>query len=125
MKLQHEQITEAVIGCAIKVHSALGPGLLEKVYEVCLAHELAKAGLSVQRQVPLPVRYDGLELDAGFCMDLIVEGCVVIELKAIEKVIPLHQAQLMTYLRLSGYHTGLLLNFNVLRLADGITRRVL
>ncbi len=123
--LRHADLTEKIIGAAVRVHQVLGPGLLESVYETCLAHELAKIALGVQRQAPLPVSYDGLSLDAGFRLDLIVEGSVIVELKAIEKVLPIHEAQLMTYLRLSGIKVGLLINFNVLRLTDGIKRRVL
>ncbi|QOJ19127.1 MAG: GxxExxY protein [Phycisphaeraceae bacterium] len=121
----HEAITERIIACAIRVHRALGPGLLESVYEVCLAHELAKEGLRFARQVDVPVRYDAVLLDAGFRIDLLVEDAVVVELKAVEKVQPIHEAQLLTYLRLSGKSVGLLLNFNELRLRDGLIRRVL
>jgi len=106
-------------------HAALGPGLLESVYEVCMAHELAKNGLSVARQVPLPVVYDELKLDAGFRLDLLVENRLVIELKAVEVILPVHQAQLLTYLKLSRYRLGLLINFNVPVLKDGIRRVVL
>ncbi|MCL4211868.1 MAG: GxxExxY protein [Phycisphaerales bacterium] len=125
MALLHEAITERIIACAIRVHRALGPGLLESVYEVCLAHELAKEGLRFARQVDVPVRYDAVLLDAGFRIDLLVEDAVVVELKAVEKVQPIHEAQLLTYLRLSGKSVGLLLNFNELRLRDGLIRRVL
>lgn len=123
--LMHEELTQKIIGAAIKVHSALGPGLLESVYEVCLAHELAKLGLAVQRQVDVPIRYDSVLLDAGFRAYIIVEGVVIVELKAVEKVIPIHEAQLMTYLRLSGIRAGLLLNFNQLRITDNMIRRVI
>lgn len=123
--LMHQELTEKIIGAAIRVHSALGPGLLESVYEACLAHELAKLGLSVQRQVEVPIRYDNILIDAGFRADIIVEGVVIVELKAIEKVHPVHEAQLMAYLRLSGIRAGLLLNFNQVRVTDNMIRRVI
>lgn len=113
---------EAIIGAAMRVHSALGPGLLESAYEICLCHELNKAGLRVARQVALPIRYDGVELEAGYRLDLVVEGCVVLELKSVEKILPLHVAQLLGYLHLGGYAVGYLLNFNVLHMRDGIRR---
>jgi GxxExxY protein len=125
VELQDEDLTGRIIGAAMRVHTALGPGLLESVYEACLAHELAAIALGVQRQVELPVEYGGIRIDAGFRIDLLVDRRVVVELKAVERVLPIHEAQLLTYLRLSGLHTGLLLNFNVTRLTDGITRRVL
>ena len=118
-------VTGEIIAAAIRVHRALGPGLLESVYETCLAHELVKAGLRVQRQVELPVVYDTIRLDCGFRVDLLVEDKVVIELKAVEKLQPIHEAQLMTYLRLADLPVGLLINFNVPRLTDGIIRRAL
>jgi GxxExxY protein len=114
-----------VVHAAYVVHETLGPGLLESVYEVCLAHELGKAGLRVERQVPLPVIYDELKLDAGFRLDLLVERRVVIELKAVEGLLPVHQAQVLTYLKLSGFRLGLLINFNVPVLKEGIRRVVL
>lgn len=123
--LLHERISGAVIGSAVRVHRELGPGLLESVYEACLAHELAKAGLRVERQIPVPIVYDGTQLDAGFRIDLFVERAVVVELKAVEQLQRIHEAQLMTYLRLSRIRVGLLINFNVLRLTDGVVRRVL
>lgn len=125
MELECGDVTDKVIGAAIRVHKTLGPGLLESVYETCLAHELVKAGLNVERQVELPVVYDTVKLDCGFRIDLLVEDKVVVELKAIEKTQPIHEAQLMTYLRLSGKPVGLLINFNLLRLKDGILRRVI
>lgn len=125
MELEHEALTERIIGASIKVHRALGPGLLESFYEVCLAHELAKAGVPFERQVELPVVYDGHRLDAGFRIDLLVDRTVIVELKAVEKLLPLHEAQLMTYLRLSGQRVGLILNFNVPALRNGIVRRIL
>ncbi|CAG0961524.1 hypothetical protein PHYC_00753 [Phycisphaerales bacterium] len=124
MTLLHEELTGKIIQSALKVHSALGPGLLESVYEHCPAHELTKLGLSVRRQVDIPIVYDGEPLDAGFRADLIVEGVVLLELKAIDKLAPIHEAQLLTYLRLSGIHVGLLFNFNQLRVTDNMIRRV-
>jgi GxxExxY protein len=103
------------------VHTGLGPGLLESVYEACLAHELEKRGMPARRQVVLPVVYDGVRIDAGLRLDMIVED-VVVEVKAVERLIAIHQAQLLTYLKLSGYRLGLLINFNVLRIKEGIRR---
>lgn len=123
--LLHEELTNAIIGAAIKVHRALGPGLLESVYESCLAHELSKLGLEVERQAPLPVIYDGVLIDCGFKIDLWVERKVVVELKVAEKPHPIHEAQLFTYMRLSKTQVGLLLNFNVQSMRHGIIRRVL
>ena len=113
------------MAAAIEVHSRLGPGLLEVVYEECLAYELHKRGLSVARQVPVPVVYDEVRLDAGFRIDIDVESRVLIEVKAAERVLPVHEAQLLTYLRLTGREVGLLMNFNVARLKDGTRRLVL
>jgi GxxExxY protein len=124
MLLQHE-ITEAIIGSAIDVHRELGPGLLESAYEECFCHELHLRGLNFQRQVELPVAYKGLKLDCGYRLDVVVENSVVVELKSIEQISPIHQAQLLTYLRLSGMKVGLLINFNVAVLKNGIVRRVL
>ena len=123
--LIHARESELVIGAAIEVHRYLGPGLLESAYEVCLARELAGRGVEFQRQVELPVVYKGERLDAGFRIDLLVADAIVVELKAIEKVLPVHEAQLITYLRLSNKRVGLLINFNVPMLKDGIVRRVL
>jgi GxxExxY protein len=125
MALLSEKLTEEIIGAAIAVHKAMGPGLLESVYEVCLAHELIKRDLRAERQVEVPVKYDSVTLDCGFRIDLLVNDEVVIELKAVEKLQPIHEAQLMTYLRLSGKRVGLIINFNSLRFRDGIIRRVL
>lgn len=123
--LLHEELTDAIIGSAIKVHRALGPGLLEKVYESCLAYELGKLRLNVERQAPLPVVYDDVLIDCGFQIDLWVERKVVVELKVAEKSHPVHESQLFTYMRLSKTHVGLLLNFNVQSMRGGIMRRVL
>ena len=118
------QISGAVVDAGMKVHSALGPGLLESAYEACLIHELKKRGLAVASQVALPVAYDGVRIDVGYRIDLIVEGLVVVELKAVDALLPIHQAQLLSYLKLSGRKLGLLMNFNVLHLKDGIKRVV-
>ncbi len=118
------EIGEAILGAAMKVHSALGPGLLETVYEVCLAHELEKQGHNIRRQVSLPVEYDGKRIDAGFRPDILVADKVLVEVKAVERMAPIHTAQILTYLRLSGYKLGYLLNFNVVHMRDGIKRVV-
>jgi GxxExxY protein len=123
--LIEEQTTEAIIGAAIEVHRELGPGLLESAYEECFCHELHLRSLNFQRQVALPVVYKGLKLDCGYRLDVIVENLVVVELKAIEQILPIHQAQLITYLKLTGKKVGLLINFNVAILKNGIVRRVL
>jgi GxxExxY protein len=107
------KITYEIIGCAYKVHSELGPGLLESTYEVCLEYELLQKGYRVQRQLALPVVYNDVKLDAGYRIDLLVEDEVIIELKSVEAVLPIHEAQLLTYLKLSGKKLGLLINFNV------------
>jgi GxxExxY protein len=122
---ENDDLTEKIIGAAIEVHRMLGPGLLESAYEECLCHELHLRNLSFVHQQPLPVVYKGAHLDCGYRIDLIVEGRVVVELKTVDKVAPVHEAQLLTYLRLSGIHTGLLLNFYVATLREGIKRMVL
>ena len=122
--LIHEELTREIIGAAMEVHRELGPGLLESAYEECLCHELSVRGLAFVRQVPLPVNYKNVKLDCGYGLDVPVDDNVVLELKSVEEVIPLHQAQLLTYLRLSGKKLGLLINFNVVLLKDGITRLV-
>lgn len=120
---QHvNSVAACVVDGAFSVHSALGPGLLESVYEVCLVHAIEKRGLHVRRQVPLPVHYDGIRLDAGLRLDILVEDCLIVELKAVEALAPVHKAQLMTYLRLTGMRLGLLINFNVPLIRDGIKR---
>jgi GxxExxY protein len=123
--LLEAQTTETIIGAAIEVHRELGPGLLESAYEECFCHELHIRSLNFQRQVELPLSYKGINLDCGYRLDVIVEDIVVVELKAIEQILPIHQAQLMTYLRLTGKKVGLLINFNVAVLKNGIIRRVL
>ncbi len=117
-------ISGQIVDAAMRVHTILGPGLLEGAYEVCFAHELRKRGLHVETQFPLPVSYDGVHVDLGYRLDLLVEGEVVVELKAIETVLPVHKAQLLSYLKLGGKRLGLLINFHVLRMKDGITRLV-
>ena len=111
--MEINDLTYKIIGCVYKVHSALGPGLLESTYEVCLEHELRKADLYVERQKPLPVVYDDIKMEAGYRIDLLVEGRVLLELKSVEAIAPIHKAQVMTYLKLSGLKLGLLLNCNV------------
>ncbi len=119
----YNTLTSEIIAAAIEVHRRLGPGLLESAYEACLVYELHKRGLKALSQVGLPVIYDEVKLDVGYRIDILVEDLVIIELKAVEKVIPLHEAQLISYLKLSCKKVGLLMNFNVTRLKDGITRR--
>ncbi|MBW6480724.1 MAG: GxxExxY protein [Bacteroidales bacterium] len=114
-----------IIGCVYRVHKELGPGLLESTYEVCLEYELTKAGLNTSRQVALPVVYDNIKLDAGYRIDLLVEDKIILELKAVDEVAPIHKAQLMTYLKLSGLKLGLLLNFKVMDMKKGITRIIM
>ena len=118
------QISAAIINSAMRVHSLLGPGLLESAYGACLAHELRKRGFRVATQVGLPVVYDGVKLDLGYRIDLLVEDVVIVEVKCVEAIHPVHEAQLLSYLRLSGKHVGLLINFHVARLKDGIKRMV-
>lgn len=123
--MQTNEITEAIIGAAIEVHRALGPGLLESAYEECLCRELKLRQIPFERQRELPVTYKGLELDCGYRLDLLVGNTVVIEIKAVDDLHPIHEAQLLTYLKLGGWKTGLLINFNVPVLKHGIRRRVL
>lgn len=118
------RIGERILDCAIRVHTALGPGLLESAYEACLAHEITKAGLRIERQRLLPLRYDGLEIDQGYRVDLLVDGQVVVELKSVEQITPVHVAQVISYLKLGDFRLGYLLNFNVARMRDGIRRLV-
>ena len=124
MKDDLNRTTELIIGAAMGVHRELGPGLLESAYESCLAYELAERGLAVRRQVPLPVVYRTVHLDCGYRIDLVVEDKVIVEIKAVESLSPIHEAQLISYVKLSGCKVGLLINFNVLLLKDGIRRRV-
>jgi GxxExxY protein len=118
------ELSSKIIGAAIEVHKALGPGLLESVYEECLGHELRLRGFSFERQKPLPVTYKGKQLDCGYRLDLVVEKAIIVELKSCERIEPIHRAQLLTYLKLSGLQLGLLLNFNTLVMRDGIVRVV-
>lgn len=123
--MELNKITEQVIGAAIEVHRALGPGLLESAYEECLCRELSLCDIAFERQKPLPVFYKGVNLDCGYRLDLLVAGAVVVEIKACELIQPIHEAQLMTYLKLGGWKLGLLINFNVPVIKDGIRRRIL
>ncbi len=122
--MTENEISEKIIGCAIEVHKSLGPGLLESAYLECLLYELQKAGLHVEKQKPLPLIYKEVKLDVGYRIDLIVESKVIIEVKSIEALNDIHIAQVLTYLKLSGCKLGLLMNFNVLRLIDGLKRLV-
>lgn len=123
--MKTNEITEAIIKAAIEVHKALGPGLLESAYEECVAYELELQHIPFERQIPLPVFYKGRQLDCGYRLDLLVAKIVVVEIKAIEAIQPIHEAQLLTYLKLGGWKVGLLINFNVPLLKHGIKRIVL
>lgn len=123
--LLKKDLTEKIIGAAIEVHRILGPGLLESSYQVCLEHESKLRNIPFERLVNLPLNYKGINLDAGYVIDLVHDKRVIVELKAVEQVIPIHEAQLLTYMRLTGIRVGLLINFNVPVLKDGIYRRVL
>ncbi len=120
-----DEVAKTIVDCAFCVHSSLGPGLLESVYESCLAYELEKREMTVRRQVSLPVIYDGHRLDAGLRLDFLVNDAVIVELKSVEKLLPVFEAQLLTYLKLSGKRLGLLINFNVPVIKDGIRRLAL
>ena len=122
--MSENEIGEKLLGCALRVHSALGPGLLESAYEACLLYELEKAGLKTTRQEPFPVIYDGVELDVGYRLDLLIEEIVIVEVKAVEQLLPIHTAQLLSYLRLSNRKLGYLLNFNTAQMRSGIKRVV-
>ena len=121
---QRDPLTERVIGLAIEVHRTLGPGLLESAYEECLCFELGESGIPFRRQVALPVEYKSVRLDCGYRLDIVIEESLVIELKTVERILPIHEAQRLTYLILGGFPTGLLLNFNTPVLKDGIRRMV-
>jgi GxxExxY protein len=123
--LQHEELTGAVLGAAIEVHNQLGPGLLESAYEECLCLELTRRGVAFERQVPLSVTFQGINVGCGYRLDLIVGHLLVVELKAIDGFLPIHEAQLLTYMRLGNFPVGLMINFNVRKLKDGILRRVI
>jgi GxxExxY protein len=125
LDLYEEKITEQIIGAAIEVHRHLGPGLLESAYQSCLAHELGLRGIKFEQQKPLPVEYKGIRLDCGYRLDFLVDNKVVVELKAVETTEPVHEAQLLTYLKLTGSKVGILINFNVPLLREGIRRMVL
>jgi len=120
-----EAIASQIVDAAVKVHKTLGPGLLESVYEICLCHELAMRGIPFRRQLDLPVCYEGIRLESGLRIDILVDDCVVVELKIVEKLLPVHEAQLLTYLKLSNNRIGFLLNFNVPIMKHGIKRLVL
>ena len=122
--MELNEVSGQVVDAAIKVHTALGPGLLESAYQGCLAYELRKRGLKVLTEVVLPVIYDGLQIDVGYRIDVLVEDCLIVETKSVAKLAPIHEAQLLTYLKLSAMKAGLLINFNVLHLKDGIKRMV-
>ena len=123
--MEFDELSNRVIGCAIEVHRELGPGLLESTYEQCFAHELKLGGITFQLQHPQPVQYKGIWIDCGYRLDILVENDLVIELKSVEQLKGIHEAQLLTYMKLSGAKTGLLMNFNVTKLKDGIKRFVL
>ena len=123
--MNENEIGQQVLGCALNVHKALGPGLLESAYEACLAHELQLGGLRFDRQLTLPIVYAGIRVDTGYRLDLLVEKLVVIEVKAVEAIVDLHRAQLLSYLKFGGWRLGYLLNFNVRFMKDGISRMVI
>ncbi len=120
-----EKAGKTILDGAFKVHTALGPGLLESVYETCTAFEIRDSGLQVATQVALPVAYKGIQMDAGLRLDMLVENCVIVEFKSVEAMNPIYEAQLLTYLKLTGIRLGFLINFNVVRLKDGIKRMVI
>ena len=122
--MELNNISGLIVDAAFKVHNFLGPGLLESSYEACLKHELKKRKVNIQSQVSFPIDYDGLKIDAGYRIDLLVEEAIIVEVKSIEKILPIHEAQLLTYLKLSNLKVGLLINLNVLRIKDGIKRLV-
>jgi len=124
-KMKFDQLSQRVIGCALEVHRQLGPGLLESTYEQCLAHELKTAALDFKLQHPLPVTYKGIRLDCGYRADMVVEGALLVELKSVDAIRKIHEAQLLTYMKLANVGIGLLLNFNVVLLQHGIKRFVL
>ena len=123
--MRFDELSKRVIGCAIEVHRNLGPGLLESTYEQCLAHELKCAGIPFMVQHPLPVNYSGVKLDCGYRVDLFIDTKIIVELKSVEKLLPIHQAQLLTYMKLAEIKIGLLMNFNVRFMKNGIKRMVL
>ncbi len=123
--LYEKDLTDKIIGAALEVHRTLGPGLLESAYSTCLAYELMLRGVSFEKEKPLPVRYKDVLLDCGYRLDFLIDGKVIIELKSVDQLAPIHTAQLMTYMQLAGCQVGLLMNFNVEKLRDGIVRRVI
>ncbi len=125
MSREANRITEGIIGAAIEVHRGLGPGLLESAYVECVCREMSLRGISFERERAVPVDYKGVRLECGYRLDLLVERQIVVEVKSIETLAPVHEAQLLTYLRLGGWHIGLLINFNVLLLKQGIRRKIL
>jgi GxxExxY protein len=124
IKTKEDELSYKIIGAAMEVHAALGPGLLESANETCLFHELTQKGMNIQRQVPIPVVYKGIKLDCGFRLDLLVDDCDIVELKSVDKFAPIHEAQAITYLKLTGKRLCLLINFNVVHLRDGGIKRV-
>lgn len=123
--MRFDELSNQVIGCALEVHRNLGPGLLESTYEQCLAYELKTVGISFKLQHPLPVEYKNIKLDCGYRIDVLIDDSIIVELKSVDKILPIHQAQLLTYMKLSNISIGLLINFNVKYLKDGIKRMVL
>jgi GxxExxY protein len=123
--MEFDELSHRVIGCALEVHRHLGPGLLESTYEQCLAHELRQAGIPFMLQHPMPVAYKDVLLDCGYRVDVLVDGRVILELKSVEKLLPIHEAQLLTYMKLAHVSLGLLMNFNVTCFKDGLKRMVL
>ncbi len=123
--VKFDELSNKVIGCAIEAHKNLGPGLLESAYERCLSYELTAAGLRHETQKELPLEYKGLKLDSGYRIDLVIENEIVVEIKSVDKILPIHEAQILTYMKLAGIKVGLLINFNVTKLKDGIKRFVL
>ncbi|MCK4696261.1 MAG: GxxExxY protein [Candidatus Cloacimonetes bacterium] len=124
VKLLFEELTDKIIKAAIEVHKILGPGLLESAYEECFVYELIKMGLNIKQQLLVPIKYKDIKLKTNYRLDLLVENKVIVELKTVEKLMPVHEAQLITYLKLSGYRVGLLINFNEKLLKNGIIRRI-
>jgi len=120
--MERDPLTEKIIGCAIEVHRHLGPGLLESSYESCLAHEFATQGITFQTQVPVPIEYKGVNINCGYRLDMFVDNRAILELKSVESLTGVHEAQILTYMKLANVSTGLLINFNVRRLIDGIKR---
>lgn len=122
--MEIEKVASEIVDSAIKVHKSLGPGLLESAYQQCLIYELRQRGLVVESEVPMPIKYGEVKIEAGYRMDLVINKMIVVENKTVEKLLPIHQAQLLTYLKLSGYNLGFLLNWNVTIMKDGIKRIV-